>query len=273
MLEGFLEIWHGTAPLIISMPHTGTEIPPEIARRLVSPWLARKDADWHVEKLYAFARDMGASVIRTTVSRSVIDCNRDPSGASLYPGQATTELCPTTTFDGEPLYKGDGPDRGTPLRLVRSLSRGHRGGDRALQQGRTVRRPFHPLAHPAPVRRRTAPSQHRHQQRRDLRSGAGARGGRRGERFFQSPQRPLQGRMDHAALRPPARRRACHPARARHPRLYGRARSSDARELAHALQSRTFRGVARCASPHSRSLPRFLRQNLGVMARECGPPR
>ncbi|HEY1629996.1 MAG TPA: N-formylglutamate deformylase [Rhizomicrobium sp.] len=105
-----LEIHHGAAPLIVSMPHTGTEIPPDIEARLVSPWLARKDADWHVEKLYAFARDLGASVIRTTVSRSVIDCNRDPGGASLYPGQATTELCPTTTFDGEPLYKSQPPD-------------------------------------------------------------------------------------------------------------------------------------------------------------------
>jgi formiminoglutamase len=50
-------------------------------------------------------------VIRTPVSRTVIDVNRDPSGKSLYPGQATTELCPTTTFDGVPLYKdGRAPD-------------------------------------------------------------------------------------------------------------------------------------------------------------------
>jgi formiminoglutamase len=43
----------------------------------------------------------------------VIDVNRDPSGTSLYPGQATTELCPTTTFDGEPLYRaGFAPDTG-----------------------------------------------------------------------------------------------------------------------------------------------------------------
>jgi formiminoglutamase len=35
----------------------------------------------------------------------VIDVNRDPSGASLYPGQATTGLLPTETFDGRPLYR------------------------------------------------------------------------------------------------------------------------------------------------------------------------
>jgi len=73
--------------------------------RLVSPWLARKDTDWWIDRLYEFAFRLGASVVRMDVSRTVIDCNRDPSGASLYPGQATTELCPTTTFDGELLYR------------------------------------------------------------------------------------------------------------------------------------------------------------------------
>jgi N-formylglutamate deformylase len=104
-MPDWLQIIRGEAPLIVSMPHTGTRIPPEIEARLTSPWMARKDADWHIDKLYDFASSMGATTIRTTVSRTVIDVNRDPSGASLYPGQATTELCPTTTFDGEPLYR------------------------------------------------------------------------------------------------------------------------------------------------------------------------
>ncbi|NVL67892.1 N-formylglutamate amidohydrolase, partial [Escherichia coli] len=71
---------------------------------------AQRDADWWIDRLYAFARDLGATTVRTTISRSVIDVNRDPSGASLYPGMATTELCPTTTFDGTPLYRGAVPD-------------------------------------------------------------------------------------------------------------------------------------------------------------------
>lgn len=100
----WLTVSRGSAPLLVSLPHTGTEIPADDARGLVSPWLARKDADWWIERLYGFAADLGATVIRTTVSRTVIDVNRDPSGVSLYPGQATTEMCPTTTFDGEPLY-------------------------------------------------------------------------------------------------------------------------------------------------------------------------
>jgi formiminoglutamase len=89
----------------VSLPHTGTTIPAACARGLNSRWLALKDTDWYVERLYTSAVLLGATVLRTGISRTVIDVNRDPSGASLYPGQATTELCPTTTFDGEPLYK------------------------------------------------------------------------------------------------------------------------------------------------------------------------
>ena len=106
-----LEIHRGSAPLIVSFPHTGTDIPAAIEARLASPWLARKDADWWVHRLYDFAADLGATTLRTTVSRTVIDVNRDPSGASLYSGQTTTDLCPLTTFDGEPLYRpGKEPD-------------------------------------------------------------------------------------------------------------------------------------------------------------------
>ncbi|MBD2750261.1 N-formylglutamate deformylase [Microvirga sp. BT688] len=101
----WLTVIRGDAPLVVSLPHTGTDIPVEYERGLVSPWLARKDADWWIERLYDFSAGLGATVIRTTISRTVIDVNRDPSGVSLYPGQATTELCPTTTFDGEPLYE------------------------------------------------------------------------------------------------------------------------------------------------------------------------
>jgi len=106
----WLIVSRGEAPLIVSAPHAGTELA-GFAPRFVSPWLARKDADWWIPDLYDFAGALGATIVRTKVSRSVIDVNRDPSGASLYPGQATTELCPTTTFDGEPLYRpGAAPD-------------------------------------------------------------------------------------------------------------------------------------------------------------------
>ena len=110
-MSDFLEIHRGTAPLIVSFPHTGTDFPPELQDAFVSPWLARKDADWWIDRFYAFAHELGATTVRTRLSRSVIDCNRDPSGASLYPGQATTALCPSETFDGEPLYAETEPDQ------------------------------------------------------------------------------------------------------------------------------------------------------------------
>jgi formiminoglutamase len=97
-------------PLIISIPHAGTDFL-GFEPVFVDPWLARKDADWRLDALYDFVAPLGATLVRTRLSRSIIDVNRDPSGASLYPGQATTELVPTTTFDGEPLYRlGRAPD-------------------------------------------------------------------------------------------------------------------------------------------------------------------
>jgi len=101
----WLAVHHGQAPLIVSFPHTGTEIPPDIESNLASPWLGRKDADHWVDVLYDFAHAIGATTVRTALSRTVVDVNRDPSGTSLYPGQTTTALCPLETFDGEPLYR------------------------------------------------------------------------------------------------------------------------------------------------------------------------
>ena len=109
-MTAWLTVKQGNAPLIVSLPHTGTKIPASIESQLTTEWLARKDTDWWIDRLYDFASDLDATVVHTAISRTVIDVNRDPSGASLYPGQATTELCPTTTFDSEPLYRGKRPD-------------------------------------------------------------------------------------------------------------------------------------------------------------------
>lgn len=99
----WLRVTRSDSPLILAFPHGGTQVPAELADRFVSPWRTIRDTDWHIADLYAGLAD--ATLVATAISRSVIDVNRDPSGASLYPGQATTELCPTTTFDGDPLYR------------------------------------------------------------------------------------------------------------------------------------------------------------------------
>ena len=117
----WLHVIRGEAPVIVSMPHTGIEIPVARGALLVSPWLARKDADWWIDRLYDFAPALGATLVRTAISRTVIDANRDPSGKSLYPGQNTTELCPTTTFDGEPLYRDGGSPDAAEIAARRAL--------------------------------------------------------------------------------------------------------------------------------------------------------
>lgn len=110
-MTDWLCVSRGSEPLVLAFPHSGTRIPHELQEAFIGASRACKDTDWWVDKLYAFAANLGATLVHTAISRSVIDVNRDPSGRSLYPGQATTGLCPVTTFDGEPLYKpGHGPD-------------------------------------------------------------------------------------------------------------------------------------------------------------------
>jgi N-formylglutamate deformylase len=94
----------GTRPLLISMPHVGTHVPPALAARLTDEARRVPDTDWHLERLYDFADALGASVLVATHSRFVIDLNRPPDGASLYPGQSVTGLCPVDLFDDQPLY-------------------------------------------------------------------------------------------------------------------------------------------------------------------------
>ncbi|QAA94649.1 N-formylglutamate deformylase [Pollutimonas thiosulfatoxidans] len=101
----------GSAPLLLSMPHVGTYIPPDIADRMTDEARKVPDTDWHLEQLYNFADELGASVLAATHSRYVIDLNRPPDGASLYPGQSVTGLCPVDTFDDTPIYlPGGAPD-------------------------------------------------------------------------------------------------------------------------------------------------------------------
>ncbi|MGJ7537792.1 MULTISPECIES: N-formylglutamate deformylase [Variovorax] len=98
----------GTRPLLISMPHVGTHVPPALAARFTEEARHVPDTDWHLERLYDFADELGASVLVATHSRYVIDLNRPPDGASLYPGQSVTGLCPVDTFDDTPVYANPG---------------------------------------------------------------------------------------------------------------------------------------------------------------------
>lgn len=94
----------GKAPLLVSMPHTGTYVPEWLEPRLTRAAKALPDTDWHLEQLYSFVDELGASVLVATHSRYVVDLNRPPDNANLYPGQDTTGIVPVDTFHKAPLY-------------------------------------------------------------------------------------------------------------------------------------------------------------------------
>ncbi len=101
----------GTTPLLISMPHVGTQIPSELAAHYQPRALQVEDTDWHLDQLYAFAASIGAGLIVPRWSRYLIDLNRAPDDVPMYAGANNTELCPTRSFAGEPLYRpGQAPD-------------------------------------------------------------------------------------------------------------------------------------------------------------------
>jgi formiminoglutamase len=104
----FLEVEHGDSPLVLGLPHTGTDLPDDIADALNDRGRALADTDWHIHRLYAGLAD-GVTTVRTRIHRYAIDVNRDPTGASLYPGQNTTSLVPLTDFDGLPIWSRE-PD-------------------------------------------------------------------------------------------------------------------------------------------------------------------
>ncbi|MCP5265499.1 MAG: N-formylglutamate deformylase [Burkholderiaceae bacterium] len=100
----------GNSPLIVSMPHVGTDIPEAIAARLTPVARTLADTDWHLPRVYDFLESLDATVLVATQSRLVVDLNRPPDGSSLYPGQSVTGLVPVDTFHDEPVYAGQAPD-------------------------------------------------------------------------------------------------------------------------------------------------------------------
>ena len=125
------ELHQGTAPLLVSLPHDGTALPDAIAARLTDSARRVPDTDWHVSRLYAFARELGASILVPRHSRYVVDLNRPPDDTSLYPGQNTTGLCPAVRFNGDPVYlEGQAP---TPDEVAGRVERYWRPYHDALQ--------------------------------------------------------------------------------------------------------------------------------------------
>lgn len=98
-----LDIIRGNSPIILAMPHSGLYVPRDIYARLNETGRELSDTDWHIDRLYNGLLPE-ATMVRANFHRYVVDPNRDPSGASLYPGQNTTGLCPLIDFDNTPIY-------------------------------------------------------------------------------------------------------------------------------------------------------------------------
>jgi N-formylglutamate deformylase len=109
-------VQRGSSPIILSFPHVGTYVPADIAARLNDEGRKLRDTDWHVDRLY---EDLlpGATMVRATFHRYVIDANRDPSGQSLYPGQNTTGLVPLTDFDNQAIWSDEPSEDDIAARL------------------------------------------------------------------------------------------------------------------------------------------------------------
>jgi N-formylglutamate deformylase len=109
----------GPSPLLISMPHVGTQLPADQRSRYWPRALEVEDTDWFLDRLYSFAGDLGATLLVPRYSRYLVDLNRAPDNAPLYPGQNNTELCPTRHFSGDSLYPpGQAPDEAEVQRRV-----------------------------------------------------------------------------------------------------------------------------------------------------------
>ena len=118
----------GSMPIVVSIPHAGTDIPDDIAARMAPCAQVLADTDWHLSELYRFVGDMGVSTIAARWSRYLIDLNRPPDDANLYPDLDTTSLCPLDTFGREQLYRdGQAPSKGeVAARLARYWQPYHR---------------------------------------------------------------------------------------------------------------------------------------------------
>lgn len=98
------DVFEGDSPVILAQPHGGTYLPDDLFNRLNERGQGLDDTDWHIARLFEGLLPE-ATVVRSNIHRYVIDANRDPAGVSLYPGQNTTTLCPTTDFDGEAIWQ------------------------------------------------------------------------------------------------------------------------------------------------------------------------
>jgi N-formylglutamate deformylase len=215
-----VEVKRGDSPLVLGLPHSGTYVPDEIFARLTPLGQTLGDTDWHVDRLYDGLL-MASPPCAPIFHRYVIDANRDPSGASLYPGQNTTGLVPTTNFDGEPLWLEEPDAHEIEARRIAWHAPYHAALEAELERVRTI----HGVAILYDCHSIRSKIPYLFEGRLpdfNIGTNNGAtcapvieavvagnlcwRG-----RLFQRAQWPLQGRLDHPPLRSARREHARHP--------------------------------------------------------------
>jgi N-formylglutamate amidohydrolase len=112
-------------PLLVEVPHAGLELPEELRGEIVASAEAiRRDADIYVDKLYARAPALGASLLVARMSRYVVDLNRaqndvDAATVTDHPTPGTLQprgVVWRSTTDGQPILRG-------PLTYARLVAR------------------------------------------------------------------------------------------------------------------------------------------------------
>lgn len=96
------------APLLVSIPHAGTQLGTSMAQRLTGAASALPDTDWFVDRLYDWVPEIGAGLIVAQRSRYIVDLNRPADDHPLY-ATPTPGLVPFKTFDGKRIYRRDAP--------------------------------------------------------------------------------------------------------------------------------------------------------------------
>lgn len=130
-----VRVSEGPSAVVLAFPHSGTFLPEDVRANLNETGRALSDTDWHVTRLYEGLL-LGATTVRAAFHRYVVDANRDPTGQSLYPGQATTDLIPDTDFDGRPIWQRPPSAAERMQRVVQYHEVYHRALKTALQRAR-----------------------------------------------------------------------------------------------------------------------------------------
>lgn len=115
------EFHQGNVPLLVSMPHSGLNLTPEVEQGLTDAARKLPDTDWFIPELYECVKELGVSVISANYSRYVVDLNRPSDDKPLY-ATKTTGLFPEILFDSTPVFiEGKAPTEADHDRYIQQI--------------------------------------------------------------------------------------------------------------------------------------------------------